>query len=288
LSNDYVSDVFIGPRKDPLEKAIAIDYVRHGLELARRGENELAASFNTELSRAVRHVEGRSETARAIISMHRRHGEVVGRVLEEQLRANAAEFIDGTLDPTSLLAMVATREHLSPNNRSLDPRPEESRMKGEDAPRPSDQASAAAILRVEALLQNIDKKISVKSSQAATKKKRAKPSRRDSIIFAAILLELRGMNYCSFLKNHDVRPKWSEPCPVNYCAGYLAGKPWQKKIQDEKSRAKTRMEGFPDPMLADVFNAYLPDQFLDLGRLLNSRNSRPASKISAFSEPGKH
>ena len=86
LSSDYVSDVFIGPRKDPLEKAIAIDYVRHGLELARRAENELAGTFNTELSRAVRHVEGRSQTARAIISMHKRHGEVVGRVLEEQLR----------------------------------------------------------------------------------------------------------------------------------------------------------------------------------------------------------
>jgi Queuosine biosynthesis protein QueC len=41
LSKDYVSDVFIGPRKDQLEKAIAIDYVRHGLELAQKSENEL-------------------------------------------------------------------------------------------------------------------------------------------------------------------------------------------------------------------------------------------------------
>jgi hypothetical protein len=287
LSNDYVSDVFIGPRKNPLEKAIAIDYVRHGLELARRDENELAASFNTELSRAVRHVEGRSETARAIIAMHKRHGEVVGRVLEQQLRANAAEFVGGTLDPTSLLAMVAAREHLFHHNDSLAPRPEVASIKGEIAPCVSDQSSSAAILRMEALLQNIDKKIGFRPTQAATKKKNAKPSRRDSIIFAAILFELRGMKYCSFLKDRAVKPKWSEPCPPNYCAGYLAGKPWPKKIQDEKSRAKTRMGGFTDPMLADVFNVYLPDQFVDLGKLLNSRNSRPASKTSGSTKPHK-
>ena len=279
LSNDYVSDVFIGPRKDPLEKAIAIDYVRHGLELARRGENDLAASFNTELSRAVRHVEARSETARAIISMHKRHGEVVGRVLEQQLRANATEFVDGTLDPTSLLAMVAAREHLSQHDRSLAPGPEVASIKGEDAPNVSDQSSVAAILRVEALLQNIDKKIGFRPTPASTKRKNAKPGRRDSIIFAAILFELRGMKYCSFLKAHAVKPKWSEPCPSSYCAGYLDGKPWRKKVQDEKSRAKTRMGSFTHPVLADVFNAHLPDQFVDLSNLLNSRNSRPASKL---------
>ena len=71
-SKDYVSDVFSGPRNDPLEKAIAIDYVRHGLELAQKSENEIAAAFNTELSRAVRHVEARSQAAREIISMHKR------------------------------------------------------------------------------------------------------------------------------------------------------------------------------------------------------------------------
>ena len=69
LSKDYVSDVFIGPRKDQLEKAIAIDYVRHGLELAQKSENELAANFNTELTRAVRHVEARGQAVREIISI---------------------------------------------------------------------------------------------------------------------------------------------------------------------------------------------------------------------------
>ena len=42
---DYVSDVFVGPRKDPLERAIAVDYTRHGIELHRWSETELAAIF---------------------------------------------------------------------------------------------------------------------------------------------------------------------------------------------------------------------------------------------------
>ena len=30
---DYVSDVFVGPRPKQLERSIAIDYTRHGIEL---------------------------------------------------------------------------------------------------------------------------------------------------------------------------------------------------------------------------------------------------------------
>jgi len=277
-SKDYVSDVFTGSRKDPLEKAIAIDYVRHGFELARKSENELAATFNTELSRAVRHVEGRSQAARAIISMHKRHGEVVSRVLEQQIRDNAAELVNGILDPTSLLAIVATRQHLAANNQTPVRPTADGSADGKSALAPSDQDSVAVILRMEALLQSIHEKIGPRHASKATGKRNAKPSRRDSIIFAAILLELKGMKYCSFLKDHNVNPRWSEPCPNTYCAGYLADGAWRKKIQDEKSRARTRMVRYTDPALADALNFYLPDQFTELSGLLNSRNSRPASK----------
>jgi hypothetical protein len=286
-SKDYVSDVFIGPRNDPLEKAIAIDYVQHGLELAQKSENELAASFNTELSRAVRHVEARSQAAREIISMHKRHGDVVSRVLEQQIHENAAGFVAGTLDPTCLLAMVARRNHLSGNDHSLAWAPEEANVKGEGTPSPSDPVPAAALLRVEASLQSLHEKIDAVPVRKATKKTRAKPGRRDSIIFAAILLGLKGMMYCSLLKDCGVKPKWSEPYPINYCAGYQAGNPWRKKIQDEKSRAKARMEGYTDPALADAFNFYLPERFKELSRLLNSRNSRHASKNPTTAKPPK-
>ena len=38
------------------------------------------------------------------------------------------------------------------------------------------------------------------------------------------------------------------------------------------------MSGFVDSVLADAFVTYLPDEFDKLGPLLNSRNSRDASK----------
>ncbi len=91
----YASDVFLGGREDVLDRAVAIDYVRHSLELAHKSESELSAAFNIELSRAVRHFERRSDAARDIISMHKRQGEVVSRVLEQELRANAAEIMVG-------------------------------------------------------------------------------------------------------------------------------------------------------------------------------------------------
>ena len=277
----YASDVFLGLREDPLERAIAIDYVRHGLELARKSESDLAASFNTELSRAVRHIEGRSVAAREIISMHKRHGEVVSRVLEEQLRANAAEFVDGTLDATSLLAMVATRKHLPAHDQSLTVATDEAMLKGEDKPSASDQVSVAAILRVEASLRDLHAKIDAVPVRKTTKKTSARPSRRHSIIFAAILLELKGMKYCSFLKDHGVKPKWSEPCPRDYSAGYLADNPWRKKIQDEKSRAKSQMTGYADPALADAFNFYLPDKFEALSGLLTRATRAPRVKLQS-------
>jgi hypothetical protein len=60
---DYVSDVFVGPRKEGPEKIMAVDYARHGIELGRRSESELAALFKAELTRAVRYELKRSETA---------------------------------------------------------------------------------------------------------------------------------------------------------------------------------------------------------------------------------
>ena len=285
----YASDVFLGRREDPLERAIAIDYTRHGLELARRSENELAVSFTTELSRAVMHVEKRSESAREIISMHKRHGEIVSRVLEQELRTNAADLVDGTLDPTSLLAIVATRRHLPSNNQTPRKAKENVGLEGETAPSLSDQGPVLTNLKViEESLQKLHARIDALPARKATKKANARPTGRDSILFAAIILELKGVKYCSFLKEQGVKPRWSEPCPSNYYTGYLAGQPWQKKIQDEKSRAKTRMKGYANPALADAFNFYLPDEFEELTGLLNSRNSRPASKNSASSKPHKN
>jgi hypothetical protein len=72
-------------------------------------------------------------------------------------------------------------------------------------------------------------------------------------MFAAILMELQGMKYCSFLDKHNVKPRWLEDqVPASYPKGYQIGSPWRKKIQDEKTRAKQRMSNYPDAMLDEV------------------------------------
>ena len=40
--------------------------------------------------------------------------------------------------------------------------------------------------------------------------KRGKPGRRDTVIFAAILLGLKGPRYCKFLQDHGLNPKWPD------------------------------------------------------------------------------
>jgi hypothetical protein len=111
---DYVSDVFTGSRKDGQEKNMAVDYARHGIELNRLSESELASVFNAEISRAVRYEPRRSEAADKIIAMHKRHGEVVTRVLQEKISEQAAKVVAGMIGASSLLALVIGGKHLEP------------------------------------------------------------------------------------------------------------------------------------------------------------------------------
>lgn len=104
--SDYVSDVFTGPRKEGYEKKMAIDYTLHGIELQNRPESELAILFNAELGRAVRYAQRRSESAETIIAMHKRHGKAVADVLTKMIAERSGDLAMGTLDPTSLLALI--------------------------------------------------------------------------------------------------------------------------------------------------------------------------------------
>jgi len=87
-----------------------------------------------------------------------------------------------------------------------------------------------------------------------------------------------GLKYCSFLDNHRVRPKWSDTGPKSYRDSYFASGSYKKKVQDEKSRAKQRMNRSVDSVLAEAFVTHLTGEFDKLVSLLNSRNSRDASK----------
>ena len=104
------------------------------------------------------------------------------------------------------------------------------------------------------------------------------PSKRDTILFAAIVRDLEGLRYCIFLDKHRVKPKWCEDGPKSYRESYLAGGSFPKKVQDEKSRAKQRMSTHQHSVLMDAFVTYICSEFDELSSRLNSRNSRDASK----------
>jgi hypothetical protein len=120
------------------------------------------------------------------------------------------------------------------------------------------------------------------------KKTKRKPGKRDTIVFAAILRELKGTRYCIFLHDHGIRPRWEDATASTYPQGYQAGNPWRKKIQDEKTRATLRMNDCSDAELAEAFCSHLPAEFDELSPLLHSRNSRRASKNQGPARPHKY
>ena len=243
---DYASDVFIGPRKDGPEKNMAVDYVRHGIELSQTSEQELAMLFNTEISRAVRHEPKRSEAAEQIISMHKRHGETVARVLEGKISERAPELVKGTLDDTSMLALVVGKKY-----REMQGKPQlEAGIGGQPKPELNGAFPAK-------LAQDIAKLV-ISGIGLQTKKPAkglpGKLSRRDTVIFAAIVMEFRGSKYCEFLHEHGLRPKWADNGPNSYIKSYQLANSWRKKVQDEKSRANARMICYAHSELLTAFD----------------------------------
>jgi hypothetical protein len=63
------------------------------------------------------------------------------------------------------------------------------------------------------------------------------------------VVEFQRAKYCEFLEKYRVSPKWSESSFERYSVCYEAGNPLWKKIQDEKARAKMRMDLHTDDEL---------------------------------------
>jgi 7-cyano-7-deazaguanine synthase in queuosine biosynthesis len=107
----YVSDVFVGPRKDGYERSIAMDYVRFASDINQMTEDAVGARHNAELARAARYLLAPGQAAQQFIEMHKRHAKTVMDVLEAQTRLHSRNVVDGSLEGSSLLAMVARGEH---------------------------------------------------------------------------------------------------------------------------------------------------------------------------------
>lgn len=114
---DYVSDVFLGPRKNGYEQNVAVDYYRLASELAQINDVQFATRFNLELSRATRPFLKRGEAAKCFIQMHERHAATVVDTVTWQLKEHVTDLIKGRLEPTSMLALAAGQRHLEPSWR---------------------------------------------------------------------------------------------------------------------------------------------------------------------------
>ncbi len=261
---DYVTDVFVGPRKDGAEKNMAVDYVRHGIELSRLSDAEMAARFNVELSRAVRYEAKRSEAAERLIAMHKRHGEGVACVLEKMIREQAGKLVQGTLDESSLLALFLGKKHLDAQRQEAPARAGEK----------SGAVNEPALITTDSQkMENVFSSVLAKFHDEKRRRppKRAKLLKREAVIFGAILLGRQGVKYCHFLQERGIRPKWSDFGHESYPKGYLSGGPWRKKIHDEKTRAKSRMNRYTDAELANAFSSHLSDLIDELRRILSTR-----------------
>jgi hypothetical protein len=208
---------------------MAVDYTRHALELNQRSEAELAARFNMELSRAARYEPNRSQAVGQLLVMHKRHGETIFAALKEVLKEQAEPLLQGKVDKTSLLALALKGERIMKESRTTP---------------------------MEEQLRVLMDKLRGDKPRAA---KKTKLQKRDTVVFAAILLGHQATSYCEFLNKQGVRPKWANGNPTNgsYPTSYRLGDPWRKKVQDEKTRAKSRMNRYTESELAKAFQTFL-------------------------------
>jgi hypothetical protein len=276
---DYVSDVFTGPRKDGYEKKMAVDYTRHGIELQNRSEAELAMLFNAELGRAVRYERRRSESAERIIATHKRHGKAVTDVLTKKIAERSGDLALGTLEPTSLLALILGK-NLGPSPPAIGAAAQTTTGpatgRTNEMPASAESSIAAA---GDKILEYVMGKFRTRTPARSTKLR--KLLKRDAVIFAAIKIGHKGPRYCSFLHEHGIKPQWPEGAPTNYPHAYKIGPPWPKKIQDEKTRAGARMKRYSDSVFAEALILHLQAEFDEITSLINSRNSQHASKTSS-------
>lgn len=135
------------------------------------------------------------------------------------------------------------------------------------------------------LLTNPSAKAAGQSDSSSKKQRRSRLLKHDTVIFAALLMQLKGMQYCDYLHDRGLRPKWHDRGPTTYPQSYDRGGSWRKAVQDEKSRAKDRMDRYPDSELASALVRFLKDEFDHLSSLLQSRNSPNSRHASRRSHP---
>jgi len=65
-------------------------------------------------------------------------------------------------------------------------------------------------------------------------KKQRPPCKRDTIIFGALVRELKGKTYCAYLHERGVKPKSENASASTYPRCYETGDPWRKRRPGRK------------------------------------------------------
>lgn len=110
--SDYAVPVLVGQRKDAADRNMAVNYVRHALELANSSPEQIAARFNAEFARATRVFDDSSAAIRSLIDTHLKHGTTVHGVIAAAIATHSKDLLNGTIEKTSLLGLVIERRHL--------------------------------------------------------------------------------------------------------------------------------------------------------------------------------
>lgn len=110
---DYVENVFFGARKEGYEQNMAINYVRHGIELNRMSEEQIGQKFSFHLTRAARPFSNRREVIERLVELHKRHGQIVADVVKQQLQIISGNIVLGEIEQTSMMGLVVGQEHLT-------------------------------------------------------------------------------------------------------------------------------------------------------------------------------
>jgi hypothetical protein len=117
---------------------------------------------------------------------------------------------------------------------------------------------------------------SKESDFAPAFRKKKRPPRllkRQAVIFAALLFELKGPKYCTFVEKYGISPKSQDANGMGYVEGYKNGS-LRKAIQDEKTRMKAKMKLYSDSELVEAMERHIKDKVSEVRSRIATRAPR--------------
>ncbi len=110
--NDYISEVFTGPRKEKYAQNYAINYVRHIVEMNKLSDVAFATKFGLELSRAARYERNKQNIIIKYADLHSRYAEYAIDVINRIIAQSSHEIITGSIQKNSLIDLIAKQSHI--------------------------------------------------------------------------------------------------------------------------------------------------------------------------------